>query len=141
MSNEIIRRLLLTVLLLSGCYTARSQVLISLIFGDKLNSDKLEFGLSRRFNASNLSNVAGNPDTKSLPGFHLGFYFDIKLQESLFIDTGVLVKSPMGDSSIAPYPVGDADLNSCGKGKFRIEFNPQLLTLCICHSSGRPRKS
>jgi len=35
---------------------AYSQILISLLFGDKLNSEKLEFGLDGGFNFSQMSN-------------------------------------------------------------------------------------
>jgi len=89
--------------------SARSQVLISLLLGDKLNSDKLEFGLDGGINWSNISNLE---DSKALSGFHLGFYFDINLKEQLYLHTGVIVKSPMGAKGLGPYPVGDADLDS-----------------------------
>jgi len=44
------------VLLLNGI-NAQSQVLLSLIFGDKLNSDGLKFGLKGGTNFSNISNL------------------------------------------------------------------------------------
>ncbi len=107
------KRLLLTINLIAiTSIHAHSQVLITLIFGDKLNTDKLEFGLIGGLTASTLRNVADNPDAKYLSGFNLGFYFDIKLTEALFLNTGVLVKSPMGASGIMPYPLGDSDLDS-----------------------------
>jgi hypothetical protein len=88
---------------------AKSQVLISLLLGDKLNTEKLEFGLDGGFNLSNISNLEGS---KSVGGFHLGFYFDIQLKNQLYLHTGVIVKSPMGAKGIAPYPVGDPDLDT-----------------------------
>jgi hypothetical protein len=86
-----------------------SQVLISLLLGDKLNSDKLEFGLDGGANLTRISNLE---ETKYLPDFHLGFYFDFKLQPKLFIHTGVIVKSTMGARGITPYSVGNEDLDS-----------------------------
>ena len=72
-------------LMLSG-YFAHSQVLISLLFGDKLNSDGLEFGLEGGMNFSNISNLEGD---KALSSFNLGFYFDIRLKK-LFLSNSDL---------------------------------------------------
>lgn len=74
-----------------------SQVLLSLIFGDKLNSDGLEFGLEGGVNFSNISNLEGD---KALSSFNLGFYFDIKLKNQWNLYTGVLVKSKLGDNKL-----------------------------------------
>ena len=107
------KKFILTSVLICTCLIqARSQVLLTLLFGDKLNSDKLEFGLSGGVNFSNISNLPDSPDTKALAGFHLGFYFDIKITEPLFIHTGVIVKSPLGARNLTPYDVGDDDLDS-----------------------------
>ena len=81
-------------------------------FGDKLNSDKLEFGLAGGVNFSNISNLPESPDTKALAGFHLGFYFDFKMTRTLFLHTGVIVKSPLGAKNLNPYEIGDPDLDS-----------------------------
>lgn len=71
----------------------RSQVLISLIFGDKLNSEKIEFGLDGGYNFSTMSGfTSGRP----LATFNLGFYFDFLIKNQWYINTGVLVKSNVG---------------------------------------------
>jgi hypothetical protein len=70
-----------------------SQVLISLLFGDKLNSEKLEFGLDGGFNFSSMSDFESS---KTLSTFNLGFYFDILLKNQWYVNTGVLVKSNVG---------------------------------------------
>ena len=91
------RYLLISGLLFSG-YASNSQVLISILFGDKLNSGKVEFGLQGGLNWSTIKNLEG---AKSLTGFNLGFYFDIKLKNpSWMINTGVIVKSPMGANEL-----------------------------------------
>jgi len=72
---------------------AHSQVLISLLLGDKLNSDKLEFGLE---GGLNFSKVSGLDTNKSLSTFNIGFYFDIRLKNQWYLNTGVLVKSNLG---------------------------------------------
>ena len=79
-------------LLLIG-FNAQSQVLISLLLGDKLNSEGLEFGLE---GGLNLSKVSGLDANKSLSAFNLGFYFDIRLKNQWYLNTGVLVKSKLG---------------------------------------------
>jgi len=56
----------------------QGQVLISLLFGDMLNSDGLEFGLEGGFNWSKVSGMETN---SSLRTFNLGFYFDIRLKD------------------------------------------------------------
>ena len=59
------------IIIISSCRTASSQVLISLIFGDKLNSGGIEFGLDGGINFSNMSNTEGN----MAPNWNLGFFF------------------------------------------------------------------
>lgn len=71
----------------------QGQVLISLLFGDMLNSEGLEFGLEGGFNWSKISKMETN---KSLRTFNLGFYFDIRLKNQWSLYTGVLVKSNLG---------------------------------------------
>ena len=67
---------------------AYSQILISLLFGDKLNSEKLEFGLDGGFNFSQMSNFESS---KPLTTFNLGFYFDILLKDQWYINTGLRI--------------------------------------------------
>ena len=62
-------------------------MLLSLIFGDALNSDGLEFGLQGGFNWSSMSGLETSSGNST---FNLGFYFDIKLKEHLSIYTGVI---------------------------------------------------
>ena len=89
----MIRRLIIILLLLSITHISQSQVLISLIFGDKLNSDKIEFGLE---GGANYSKMSGFQSGHPLPAFNLGFYFDFLIKEQWYINTGVLVKSNVG---------------------------------------------
>lgn len=106
----MLKKVLLALILAVFCAsTSKSQVIISLIFGDMLNSDKLEFGLDGGLNWSNISNLE---NSKSQRKFNLGFYFNIKLREKLYIRTGVLVKSTMGAEGIDPYYLENADLDS-----------------------------
>jgi hypothetical protein len=90
---------------------ANSQVVISLIFGDKLNSDKIRFGLDGGVDFSNITNI---DPSKFTPGFNLGFYFDIRLKENKpwYVHTGLLLKSPLGADGIKPYSLDNADLDT-----------------------------
>lgn len=86
-----------------------AQILISIIFGDKLNSDKIEFGLD---GGLNMSDLQGLPSSKAKYALNLGFYFDIKLRDSAWmIHTGVMVKSGMGARKIPVYSLDDPNLD------------------------------
>ncbi len=93
--------------------SAQSQVLISLLLGDKLNSDKLEFGLD---GGLTLSNQGGLSQSKALNTFNLGFYFDFKLQKSWMLHTGVIVKSNVGAAGLPVYLLGDPNLDDAFAG-------------------------
>ena len=73
--------------------SAQSQVLITLLLGDKLNSDGLEFGLE---GGMNWTQVSGFESKDFASKWNLGFYFDIRIKNQLSLYTGVLVKSNMG---------------------------------------------
>ncbi len=104
--------LILTVLIFSQ--SANSQILISLLFGDKLNSPRVEFGLEGGVNFSNISNLE---EADSRANFNLGFYFDYKLKNpSWLVSTGVIVKSTMGANGLALYPLNDENLDAAFAG-------------------------
>jgi hypothetical protein len=87
------KRLLGLTILLLIISTAQSQILISLLFGDKLNSPGVEFGIEGGINFSTISGF----DTKHYPHyFNLGFYFDLRIKNQWYLYTGVQVKSSLG---------------------------------------------
>jgi len=88
---------------------AKSQVIISLLLGDNLNTGKIEFGLD---GGMNISSLKGIKDSKEIYGFHLGFYFDIKVKGPWLFHTGVIVRSPMGGSDVPFYSTGYGSLDS-----------------------------
>ncbi len=90
-------------------YVANSQILISLLLGDVLNSDKIEFGLDGGVNFAKIANLE---PSESLRIFNLGFYFDIRLKQQLMLHTGVLVKSNQGADKLNTYPINNPYLNS-----------------------------
>ena len=104
------KKQIITLLLLVCTFQAvQSQVLISLLLGDKLNSEKLKFGLEGGYNLSNVTNLE---NAKAASNFNLGFYFDILLKENTnwYMHTGVIVKSTMG-ANIDPYSLNDESLD------------------------------
>lgn len=91
--------------------TVKAQVLISLLFGNALNSPNVEFGLTGGGNRSYLKDI---PTANGLNNFNLGFYFHLKMKntENSYISTGVLVKSTVGATGMPTYSTGEADFDS-----------------------------
>ncbi len=86
-----------------------SQVLISILFGDALNTPNIEFGLVGGDNISYFTDV---PGSKAMGNFNIGFYFHILLKENSYLSTGVLVKSNVGATGMPTYSIGDAAFDS-----------------------------
>lgn len=106
---------LLILIMLFCIHQVQSQVLISLIFGDKLNSPFLEFGLE---GGANFSSISNQESSGTNVGFNLGFYFDIRSKKNpaWMINTGVIVKSPMGANNIPVYSLNDEGLDETFAG-------------------------
>ncbi len=107
------KKYLLLLLMVTIGFTAQSQVLITLLLGDKLNSEGLEFGLEGGINLTTISGL----ESKGYTGkWNLGFYFDIRIKNQWSLYTGVLVKSNMGIDKLT-----DNDLNALGAKKYIID--------------------
>jgi hypothetical protein len=103
------KKILVIAFLLLCSRAANGQVLISLLFGDKLNTGKIEFGLD---GGLTLTSTDGLPQAGTLTTWNLGFYFDIKLKDPAWmVHTGVLVKSTLGADHIPVYPLNDPGLD------------------------------
>jgi hypothetical protein len=102
-------KLLVVSLCLLFSSTVRAQILISLIFGETLNTDEVEFGLIGGFNRSYMYDIG---ESEGLNNFNLGFYFHILLKNNSYLSTGVLVKSNVGATGMPTYALGDADFDS-----------------------------
>ena len=105
------KKILFCLLFICCFNAAKSQVLISLLLGDKLNSPNLEFGLD---GGVNLGTIQGLHDAERFTGFNLGFYFDIKLfkNKNWMFNTGVIVKSPHGAEDLPVYSLNNTALDS-----------------------------
>jgi hypothetical protein len=77
--------------------TARSQVLIALLFGDKLNTPNIEFGLNVGGNLTTLSNY---PEAKFLTGLNLGLYFNFKMSDHFYLHPELLFMNQMGSLGV-----------------------------------------
>jgi len=100
------KTILITSLIFISFFT-QSQVLITLLFGDKLNSDGLEFGLE---GGINMSTISGLETHKYLNTFNLGFYFDIRIKNKWSVYTGVLVKSNLGVNKLTDNDIKSLDV-------------------------------
>jgi hypothetical protein len=105
---KLTKIIIAVIMIFSFSYKANSQVLISLLLGDKLNSEKLKFGLDGGVNWSNITNL---DKSNYKAHFNLGFYFDFLLKEKThwYLHTGVLVKSTMGAQNLNTYTIGNPE--------------------------------
>ncbi len=107
--TSVIRFFIISIISLFSASFSQSQILISLLLGDKLNSDNLEFGLEGGYSRSWMSGIE---EARGDGHFHLGFYFDIRIKNDWFLNTGVRVKSVSGATKINPYSLDDPELDS-----------------------------
>jgi len=112
------KKYLLLLLMLGIGSMAQSQILITLLFGDKLNSEGLEFGLEGGLNWTTISGLETNDYARK---WNLGFYFDIRLKKQWSLYTGVLVKSNMGVDDLS-----DNDLLSLGASKVEYQNGDEI---------------
>jgi len=89
--------------------TLKSQILISLLFGDALNSPKVEFGLSGGLNRSNVYSIS---NSAGMNNFDLGFYFHILMKNNSYLSTGVRVKSGVGATGMPTYKIDNGAFDS-----------------------------
>jgi hypothetical protein len=123
------KSLLLVIVLLCFASQAKSQILLSLFFGEKLNNEKTEFGITLGSNYSIQQNLTtGSP----LAGLKLGsyFYFRVKPKTSLHIE--FLALSDQGTSGLNPYLTGNSNMDTLNENasvsrKFKYLSLPVLV--------------
>ena len=86
----------------------KSQVLIALVFGDKLNTPNIEFGLNVGSNVSTLTNY---PDAKYKSGFNLGLYFNFKLSDHFYLHPELLFIDRLGSKGVDANDLPDPGLD------------------------------
>lgn len=87
--------------------TSRAQIVIALLFGDKLNSDKLEFGFALTPVATGFTGYSS--DVRA--GLNLGLYFNIKVNDRLFIHPELIPKMAFGARKMPLYATGSDSLD------------------------------
>ena len=75
-----------------------SQVIIGLIFGDKLNQGPIEFGLDLSYNSSTLTNIQ---DPRRMPRIGFGLYMTHNMRQNMGFDYGLFFNSPKGSRGLA----------------------------------------
>ena len=80
----MVKKILFITFFIGAILTAISQVLISIILGDKLNSNGLEFGLD---GGLNFSHIGGMESKYMATNLRLVFYFDILLKNQWNLPT------------------------------------------------------
>jgi len=87
---------------------AHSQVLIALLVGDKLNSDKFELGIRL---AGNWQNLTGYDGTSSRFGIGFGIYGTLKLSDKFSLQPELFFKDPRGADGVPANEFGHPDLD------------------------------
>ncbi len=106
--KNLIRIAVFSVLLLFPA-VLNAQVLITILLGDALNTEKIEFGLVGGLNRSYINTIT---DAKGINNFDLGFYFHILMKKNSYLSTGVLVKSNVGATGMPTYSMGDENFDA-----------------------------
>jgi hypothetical protein len=96
------------VLLVCLCKISSGQVIIALLFGDKLNTDQLEFGIVVTPVWTGISDI----ESKRRDGLNLGIYFNIHPDKKFFFHIEGTAKGAFGAKEINPYPLGNDTLNA-----------------------------
>jgi hypothetical protein len=86
-----------------------AQVLITILLGDALNTDKIEFGLVGGLNRSFINTIS---ESEGMNNFNLGFYFHILMKNNSYLSTGVLVKSNAGATGMPTYSLDNEDFDA-----------------------------
>ena len=110
------------------CREIQAQVVIALLFGEKLNTGKLEFGIVVSPVFTDISKLGG----KSRPGLSLSLYFTIKTDSRFSFQIEAIGKGVFGARNIPPYSTGNDSLDhffSEGSVERKIQtFGLPLLT-------------
>lgn len=107
-----IKNVILLILLATFSVTVNAQVLITLLLGDALNTDKIEFGLSGGMTHSYISTIENSDGMNT---FDLGFYFHFLMKNNSYLSTGVHVKSNMGATGMPVYSMNDPNFDEIYK--------------------------
>jgi hypothetical protein len=103
------KKIIVAMAVLMGSVTAKSQVLISILFGDKLNSEKITFGLML---GNCWNSMSGYTKASARSNFSLGLFLTVKLNKRFFLQFDALAKYKTGAKGMHVYALGDPVLDS-----------------------------
>ena len=103
------RRLAIVIVVMLFSITGKSQVIISLLFGDKLNSEKISFGL---LVGNGWNNLTGYSTSSWASNFNLGLYLGIKMSDRMFVQFDAMAKYKLGAKKLPVYTLHDEALDS-----------------------------
>jgi len=99
--------IIFTVIVLS-VPSVRGQVLLTIIFGDKLNSPTTEFGLNAGIGISSLSGIEGSTPTTNLA---LGTFFTWKFHNRFQFQPELYFSLKGGAEKLPPFAISDPRVN------------------------------
>lgn len=94
-------------LMVTLCYSAPAQVIIALLFGEKLNTGKMEFGLVV---SPALTNIT-NQESEYRNGLNLGLYLNFRPDKRLSLHVEGTAKGSFGAEGIKPYSTQNDSLD------------------------------
>ena len=107
----------------------RGQVLISILFGDKLNTDAIIFGLHVDYSFNKLTSIEPQDQLGKL---NLALFFDFRLADQWRLNAEALAKYTRGGKGITPYSLSDPQLDAQfadGKVERKINYVGLMSTL------------
>ena len=103
------KTLFISLLFLTWILPMQGQVLMSLIFGDDLNSDKMAFGIHMDQAWNDFTHIE---EGKPLRSFNMGLFFTRKFGEHWKGNLAMLAKYKRGTSELSPYLLDDPNLDA-----------------------------
>jgi hypothetical protein len=103
------KRIVVAIVVFMVSVTAQGQVLISILFGDKLNSEKMTFGLML---GNCWNSMSGYATTSARSNFSLGLFLTFRLNKRFFLQFDALAKYKTGAKGMPVYALGDPVLDS-----------------------------
>ncbi len=116
--------------------SVQAQVLLSLIFGDKLNTEENAFGIHLDYSFNNISNL---PESNYQGSFNLGLFFSHKFDDHWEMNLDLLAKYVRGAKGIPAYPLLDPSLDSQFSGtriNRRINYLSAPITIRYRNKNG-----
>ena len=102
------KKIWMILLVISLCKPGQAQIIIALLFGDKLNNGKMEFGIVVTPTLTGISNI----ESKRRDGLDLGIYFNFRPDKKFFLHVEGIAKGSLGAKDIFPYPTGNDTLDN-----------------------------